>query len=153
MLLFTGLEQISSKCQCCRRNRYHTICCCSKLSKVCTYILHYTQCLVHFQLVYFCITYVLHDEFYCGRQLSVAIMDSSALYPHNHSSRALDPQCLSKNFKLQRMYLIWTCRDVKEFIWFLELMISTQKHVSDVCIKYLDILVSLTLVNCSRITL
>ena len=56
---------------------------------------------------------------------------SYTLCPLNHSSRTLDPQCLSRNFKLQRMYLIWTCRDVKEFIWFLELMISTQKHVSD----------------------
>ena len=35
------------------------------------------------------------------------------------------------NFKMKRMYLIWTCRHVKDFTWFLDLMTDTMKHLTE----------------------
>ena len=43
--------------------------------------------------------------------------------------RKLTLNKLHKNFKMKRMYLIWTCRDVKDFTWFLDLIIDTMKHL------------------------
>ena len=47
--------------------------------------------------------------------------------------RYLDPTALNKNFKMKRIYLIWVCRDIREFTWFLQLMNDTIKHVSLYC--------------------
>ena len=44
--------------------------------------------------------------------------------------RLLDPKNLDKKFKLKRMYLMWACRDINEFTWFLDLIVATSKHVS-----------------------
>lgn len=44
----------------------------------------------------------------------------------------LDPTNLNKKFKMKRIYLVWVCRDIKEFTWFLELMSDTVKHLESI---------------------
>eukprot|EP00111_Clytia_hemisphaerica_P005367 TCONS_00015513-protein len=44
----------------------------------------------------------------------------------------LDPTALNKNFKMKRIYLIWVCRDIREFTWFLSLMNDTIKHLESI---------------------
>ncbi|XP_065676890.1 NADPH oxidase 4 isoform X2 [Hydra vulgaris] len=46
--------------------------------------------------------------------------------------RSLDPKLVDKNFKMKRMHLVWACRDIQEFTWFLQLMFDTVKHLNSI---------------------
>ena len=54
----------------------------------------------------------------------------SHIFKFHYVFRLLDPKNLDKKFKLKRMYLMWACRDINEFTWFLDLIVATSKHVS-----------------------
>ena len=43
--------------------------------------------------------------------------------------RLYNPDVPLKNFKLEKIRLIWVCKSTKEFTWLLKLLNEVEKHV------------------------